>query len=122
MPTLGMLGGAGVIVAMVVRTSVELISREGSRRTDVATLPQKSGRVLREPPQVVRAHARGLPSGGPFASVDIMDTRPTLIVVALTLSSAIILAAACKKDETVAVSPKGHLSDGLEVRVRRIAN
>ncbi len=26
------------------------------------------------------------------------------------------------RDETVAVSPKGHLSDGLEVRARRIAN
>ena len=45
-----------------------------------------------------------------------------IVTVGETVGQQVEVTSGLNKEETVALSPKGHLSDGLEVRVRRMAN
>jgi membrane fusion protein, multidrug efflux system len=45
-----------------------------------------------------------------------------IVTVGETVGQQVEITSGLNKDDTVAVSPKGHLSDGLEVRARPIAN
>jgi membrane fusion protein (multidrug efflux system) len=45
-----------------------------------------------------------------------------IVTVGETIGHQVEITSGVTKDDTVAVAPKGHLSDGLEVRVRRLSN